>query len=90
MENAETTTRRNTDSSSVMYLTAVKVAQYRQVAENRIEKEEGKKVTVKNKDKRKVHLQLKIYEAFERCIKSMNSLSSSNTYIERLIQIIQQ
>ena len=45
LENEDTTTRRNPDSTSGIYLTAVKVAQCRHVAENRREKEEGKKVT---------------------------------------------
>ena len=38
----------------------------------------------------KFHLQLKISEAFDTCIKSMNSLSLSATDEERLIQLIQQ
>ena len=47
MANEDTTTRRNPDLTSGIYLTAVKVAQYRQVADNRREKEEEKKVTSK-------------------------------------------
>ena len=79
LENEETTTRRNPDSTSVIYLTAVKVAQYIQVDGNRREKEETKKVTAKKTPTRKVYLQLKQSEAFDRCIKSMNILSSSTT-----------
>ena len=37
--NEDTTPRRNPDSTLVIYLTTVKVAQHRQVDENRIEKE---------------------------------------------------
>ena len=73
-----------------MYLTAVKVAQCRQVAENRREKEEAKKETENNTSTKKVHLQLKRSEAFDRCIKYINSLSSYTTDEERFIQIIQQ
>ena len=36
LENEDVATRRKPDSISGIYLTAVKVAQYRQVAENRI------------------------------------------------------
>ena len=88
--NEDTITRRNPDSTLGIYLTAVKVAQCRQVAENRREKEEAKKETANNTSTKKVHLQLKRSEAFDRCIKSINSLSSSTTYEERCIQIIQQ
>ena len=54
-----TTTRRNPDSTLRMYPTAVRVAQYRQLDDNRIEKEETKKVTSKKTAIRKFHLQLK-------------------------------
>ena len=37
--NEDTTPRRNPDPTSVIYLTTVKLAQHRQVDENRIEKE---------------------------------------------------
>ena len=47
MANEDTTTRRNPDLTSGIYLTAVKVAQCRQGDENRRENEEGKKVTAK-------------------------------------------
>ena len=66
------------------------MAQYRQVDADRIEKEEAKKLTAKNTATRKFHLQLKISEAFDRCINSMNSLSSSTTDEERFIHLIQQ
>ena len=52
----------------------VKVAQCIQVDENRRYKEEAKKVTENKIATRKVHLKLKISEAFYRCIHSMNSL----------------
>ena len=42
----DVTTRNNPDSSSVIYLSASKVAQCRMVAENKREKEEVKKETV--------------------------------------------
>ena len=71
-------------------LTTVKLAQCRQVAKNRREKEEAKKATEKKIATRKVHLQIKRSEAFDRCINYMKSLSSSTTYEERLIKIIQQ
>ena len=90
LENKYTTTRRNPYSTSGIYLTAVKVEKCRQVADNRREKEEAKKVTVKKTVKKKVRLQLKRYEVFYSCINSMNSLSSSTTDEESLIQLIKQ
>ena len=45
LANEDTTTQRNPESTSGIYLTTVKLTQYRQVAENRIEKEEAKKLT---------------------------------------------
>ena len=45
LENQDTTTRKNPESPSVIFLTAVKVSQCRQVADNKREKEEAKKVT---------------------------------------------
>ena len=90
LENEDTATRSKPDSISGIYLTDVKLAQYRQVDKNRREKEEAKKVTAKKISTRKVHLQLKRSEVFDRCIKYMNSLSSSTTDEEKLIQIIQK
>ena len=90
LANEDTATRRNPDPNSGIYFTAVKVAQFRHVADNRKEKEEAKKVTAKKTATRKVHIQLNRSEDFYRCINSMNSLSSSTTNEERLIQIIQQ
>ena len=55
MENEGAATRRNPDSIFVVYLTAVKVSQFRQVADNRREKEEAKKVTAKKTATRKFH-----------------------------------
>ena len=48
-ENEDTTTRRNPGSTSVIYLTAIKVAQHIQVDDNRREMEELKKLTAKKK-----------------------------------------
>ena len=48
LENKYIITRRNRDPTSVILLTAVKVAQCRQVDENRREKEEAKKETANN------------------------------------------
>ena len=56
MENADTTTRRNPDSTSGIYLTAVKVEQCRYVDDNRREKEEAKKATANKTATRKFHL----------------------------------
>ena len=88
LENEDANTRRNLNSISGIYLTAVKVSQCRQVAVNRREMEEAKKITAKKTATRKVHLQLKISKAFDVCINSMNSLSSSNTNEYRFIQLI--
>ena len=52
--------------------------------------EGAKKITAKNKATRKVHIQLKGYEAFYMCINYMNSLSLFTTNEDRFIQIIQQ
>ena len=52
--------------------------------------EEAKKITAKTTATRKIHLQLKRSEAFDMCINSMNSLSSSNTDKYRFMQLIQQ
>ena len=74
LENEDSVTSRNPDSTPGIYLTAVKLAQFRQVAKNRREKEEAKNVTAKRTTTRKVHLQLKISKACDRCIEFMNSL----------------
>ena len=52
--------------------------------------EEAKDITEKKTATRKVHLQLKISEAFDSCIKSINILSLSTTDEDRLIQLTQQ
>ena len=57
---------------------------------NRKEMEEVKKIKAKKTATRKVHLQLKISEAFDRCINSMNSLSLYTTNKERFIRFIKQ
>ena len=68
----------------------VEVLKCRKLDENRREEEEGKKVTAKKTATRKVHLQLKRSEYFDGYINSMNSLYSSTTDKERLIQLIKQ
>ena len=68
LEDENANTRRKANSTSVIYLTAVKVAQYRQVAANRREMEGAKNITAKKTATRKVLLQLKIYEYFDICI----------------------
>ena len=90
LEMDDTIARENPDSTSIIHLTAVKVAKYRQVADNRREKQEAKKATENKTTTIKVHLQLKISEIFDTCINSMNSLSLSTTYEESLIQLIQK
>ena len=68
-------TRRNPNSTSGIYFTAAKVTQCRQVAANRREIDEAKKITEKKTATGKVLLQLKRYEAFDIFINSINSLS---------------
>ena len=65
LSNENANTRRNPNSTSGIYLTAVKVAQCRHVATNRREMEEAKKITTKKIATRKIHLQLKRSEAFD-------------------------
>ena len=60
------------------------------MAANRTETEEDKKITSNKTATIKVHLQIKMYEAFDRFVNSMNSLSSSTTYEEMFIRLIQQ
>ena len=86
----DTTTRRKPVSNLVIYLTAVKAAQFIQVADNRIERKEAKKETARNAATIKVHIQIKISEAFDGCINSINIMSPYNTNKEIFIQIIQQ
>ena len=74
LTNEDANIRRNPNSTSGIYLNAVKVAQFRQVDANRREKEEAKKVSSKKTATRKVHLKLKRCEDFYSCIKSTNSL----------------
>ena len=83
-------TRINLNSTSGIYLTAAKFAQCRQVATNRREMDEAKNITAKKTATRKVLLQVNRSEAFDMCINSMNSLSSSTTYEDRLVQLLQQ
>ena len=81
----DSNTRRNLNSTSGIYLAAAKVAQCRQVAANRREVDEAKNITAKKTATRKVLLQVKRSGAFDMCINSMNSLSSSTTDENRLI-----
>ena len=90
LANEYTTTRRNPDLNSGIYLTTVKVAQCRQVADNSTEKLEGGKLTENNTATRKVYIQLNRSGDFDKYINPMNSLSLSTTSEERLIQIIQK
>ena len=71
-----------------IYLTADKVAQCRKMDTNRRETEGAKNITANKTGTRKVNLQLKISEAFDRYINSMNSPSSSITDEERFIRLI--
>ena len=57
---------------------------------NRRETEEAKNITANKTAARKVHIQLKRSEAFDRYINSMNSLSLSTTDEERFIRLIQK
>ena len=61
------TSMRKPDSSTGIYLTADKVAQYRLVGDNTRENEEAKNETSKKTATRKLHLQQKISEAFHKC-----------------------
>ena len=90
LENEDDNHKRKPNSTSGIYLTAVKVEKCRQVAANRRETEEAKNITAKETSTRKINIQLKRSEAFDTCINSMNSLSLSNTDEYRFIQIIQQ
>ena len=83
-------TRINLNSTSGIYITAAKVTQCRQVAVNRREIDEAKKITSKNTATRKVLLQVKRSEAFDMCINSMNSLNPSATDEYRLIKLLRQ
>ena len=62
----DVTSRRNLDQNSVIYLTATKVAQYRPAAENSRKKEGVKKETANNTLTRKLHLQKKRCEYFQK------------------------
>ena len=52
--------------------------------------DEAKKITAKKTATKNILLQLKRYEDFDMCINSMNSLSSSTTDEDSLIQLIKQ
>ena len=82
------TSMRNPDSSSGIYLTTDKVAQFRLVAGNRREKEEAKKETAKKTFTQKLNLQQMRCEAFQKFQDSMNSLSSSTTEELMFINLI--
>ena len=90
LENEDANNRRNPNSTLGIYLTAARVAQFIHVAANTREMDEAKKITAKKTATRNIHLQLKISEAFDMFINSMNSLSLSNTDEDRFIHLIQQ
>ena len=90
LANEDANTRRNPNSTSGIYLTDIKVAQCRHVSAKKREIEQEKKIIAKKTTTRKVHLQLKRSRDFDMCINSMKSLSSSTTYEDRFIKIIQQ
>ena len=71
----DSNTKINHNSTSGIYLTADKVAQCREVAANRREMDEAKKITAKKTATRKILLQLKRSKDFDMCINSTNSLS---------------
>ena len=52
--------------------------------------DETKKITSKKTATRNILLQIKRSEAFDMCINSMNSLASSTTDEDRLMQLIKQ
>ena len=81
-------TRINLNSTSAIYLIPAKVAQCRQISVNMREIDEAKNITAKKTATRKVLLQVKRSEAFDMCINSINSLSSSTTDEDRLIQLL--
>ena len=64
--NEKTTNRRHPDSALGIYLVVSKVAQCRQVAKNKREKEEAKRETAKNETTRNIHIQVKQSKAFDR------------------------
>ena len=90
LTNEDANIRRNPYSTSGIYRTAAKFSQYRQVAANRREMDEAKNITAKKTATGKILLQLKRSEAFDMCINSTDSLSSSTTDADRFIQLIQQ
>ena len=90
MGDEDANTRIKLNSTLGIYLTAAKFSQCRQVAANRREIYEAKKITAKKIATRKVLLQVKRSEYFDMCINSMNSLSSSTTDEDRLIQLLRQ
>ena len=88
--NEDADTRINLNSTLGIYLTAAKVAQCIQVAVNRREMDEAKKITAKKTATRKILLQVKRSEAFDMYINSINSLSSSTTEEYRSIQLLRK
>ena len=75
------TTRKRPKLNSRIYLAAAKVAQCRMVAENRREKEEVKKETAKKTAARKVCLQQKLSEAFQKFQDCMDNILSPSEII---------
>ena len=74
-------TRKNPNPTSGIYLTAAKLAQCIMVAENRREKEEVKKETAKKTAARKVCLQQKLSEAFQKFQDCMDNILSPSEII---------
>ena len=68
------TIRKKTNSTSGMYLTTVKVAQYRMAYKNIRAKEEPKQETSKKKASQKVCLQKKCSEHFHQCQAYMDNI----------------
>ena len=65
LANEEANTRSNPNSTSGIYLTASKVSQCIQVAVNRREMDEAKKITAKKTATRKILLQINRSEDFD-------------------------
>ena len=82
MENnvSDMTTRNNPNSASVIYLTNIKVAQCRMLAENRRGKQQAKKEAAKNAAARKACLQQNRSGAFNKIKNCMDNILSPYEY----------
>ena len=87
LANEDANIRGKPNSTSLIYPVTVKVEQCRHVAANRIEMEEANNITAKKTDTRKVHLQLKISEAFDMCRFIKLIKKSSNTIKDAFVHI---